>query len=81
MEQAVATEIPDNPDALLTRDHVAAALTESGFPVKPKTLAKRASAGDGPPYQLFNARALYKWNDALAWARSRLKIPEPRARS
>jgi hypothetical protein len=81
MEQAMATCIPESPDALLTRDQAAAALTESGFPVAPKTLAVRASRGDGPPYQRFGARALYKWDDALTWARSRLTVPQPRARS
>jgi hypothetical protein len=75
----MATDIPDRPDALLTRDQAAAALTESGFPVKPKTLAVRASRGDGPPYQCFGARALYKWNDLQAWAQSRLTTPARRA--
>jgi hypothetical protein len=37
----MATHIPESPDALLTRDQAAAALTESGFPVAPKTLAVR----------------------------------------
>jgi len=77
----MATHIPESPDALLTRDQAAAALTESGFPVAPKTLAVRASRGDGPPYQRFGARALYKWNDVQAWARSRLTTPAPRGRS
>ncbi len=77
----MATHIPESPDALLTRDQAAAALTESGFPVAPKTLAVRASRGDGPPYQRFGARALYKWDEVLVWARSRLTVPQPRARS
>jgi hypothetical protein len=76
----MATNIPESPDALLTRDQAAAALTESGFPVAPKTLAVRASRGDGPPYQRFGARALYKWGDVQAWALSRLTVPERRAR-
>jgi hypothetical protein len=77
----MVTDIPDSPDALLTRDQAAAALTESGFPVKPKTLAVRASRRDGPPYQLFGARALYRWGDVQAWARSRLTVPASRGRS
>jgi hypothetical protein len=77
----MATHIPESPDALLTRDQAAAALTESGFPVAPKTLAVRASRGDGPPYQRFGARALYKWDDLVAWAHSRLSVPQHRARS
>ena len=35
----MATHIPESPYALLTRDQAAAASTESGFPVAPKTLA------------------------------------------
>jgi hypothetical protein len=77
----MATHIPESPDALLTRDQAAAALTESGFPVAPKTLAVRASRGDGPPYFRFGARALYKWSDAQAWAQSRLTVAARRARS
>jgi hypothetical protein len=76
----MATHIPESPDALLTRDQAAAALTESGFPVAPKTLAVRASRGDGPLYQRFGARALYKWGDLQAWAHSRLTVPERRVR-
>jgi hypothetical protein len=64
--------IPDNPDARLTRDQTAAALTEAGFPVKAKTLATKASRGGGPKYQLFGSRPLYRWADALSWAQSRL---------
>lgn len=77
----MATDIPERPDALLTRDQAATALTESGFPVKPKTLAVWASRGDGPPYQMFRARALYKWSEVEAWARSRLAAPARRARA
>ena len=36
------TAIPENPNARLTRDALAQALTEAGFPVKPATLATRA---------------------------------------
>lgn len=64
--------IPDNDDALLTRENVAAALTAMGFPTKAKTLATMATRGRGPLYRLYSARALYRWGDALEWARSRL---------
>jgi hypothetical protein len=77
----MATDIPESPDALLTRDQAAAALSESGFPVKPKTLAVRASRGGGPPYQLFGARALYRWRDLQLWAQSRLTVPSHRRQS
>jgi len=57
-------------DALLTREKVAEALTAAGYPISPRTLATKATRGGGPPYCLFSARALYRWADALAWARS-----------
>lgn len=62
--------IPDNPDALLTRERTAEALTAAGYPVATKTLATKATRGGGPPYSLFSGRALYRWRDALDWARS-----------
>jgi hypothetical protein len=64
--------IPDNPNALLSRERAAKALTESGFQIEPATLATKATRGGGPPYRLFGARALYRWGDVLAWAESRL---------
>jgi hypothetical protein len=79
MEQAMENETPDNLDVLMTREQAADALTKIGFPVKPKTLAVWASRGDGPPYQLFRARALYRWDETEAWARSRLAAPRRRA--
>jgi hypothetical protein len=66
----------ENPETLLTRDQVAAALTAAGFPVSPKTLATKAVRGGGPPYQNFGKRrSLYRWGLALAWAQSRLSAP------
>jgi hypothetical protein len=67
------SEIPG--DALLTRDQTAAALAAAGFPVKSKTLATKATRGGGPPYQLFGPRVLYRWRDALEWAKARLSGP------
>lgn len=71
----MANLIPDTPDALLTRDRTAMALTEAGFPVKPKTLATKATRGGGPPFSKFGLRVLYRWDDSLAWARNRLTPP------
>jgi hypothetical protein len=71
----MASPIPDDPNALLTRSANAAALTAAGFPVKPATLATKASRGGGPPYRLFGARPLYRWGDSLNWAQSRLSEP------
>lgn len=67
--------VPDNPDALLTRERTARALTDAGYPVSPKTLATKATRGGGPPYSLFSGRALYRWGDALDWARSLTTAP------
>jgi hypothetical protein len=73
-EQQMTSNAHD-PDALLTRDQTAAALTACGFPVKAKTLSTKASRGGGPPYQLFGPRVLYRWEDALQWAQARLTEP------
>jgi hypothetical protein len=67
--------IPDDPNALLSRDQTARALTDSGFQTEPTTLATKATRGGGPPYRLFGARALYRWGEVLAWAESRLSAP------
>jgi hypothetical protein len=67
--------IPENPDALLGRKETAGALTSAGYPVAEATLTTLASRGGGPPYQRFGPRALYRWGDSLAWARSRLSAP------
>jgi hypothetical protein len=59
-------------DALHTRQQIAKALTEAGYPVATGTLATKATRGGGPPYQLFGRKPLYRWGDALAWAQGRL---------
>ncbi len=69
------TNISNNPDALLTRDRIAAALTDAGFPVTASTLATKATRGGGPPFRRFGTRPLYRWSDAFAWAQSRLSKP------
>jgi hypothetical protein len=67
--------ILDDPDRRLTRNATAAALTAAGFPIKPATLATKATRGGGPPFSRFGLRALYRWGDALAWAQRRLSRP------
>jgi len=67
--------IPDSLDAMLPRDRTAEILTVAGFPIRAKTLATMATRGGGPPYHRFGAKVLYRWGDALAWARSRLSAP------
>jgi hypothetical protein len=66
---------PIDPEALLTRDQTADALTAAGYPTKPKTLATKATRGGGPPYHLFGPRALYRWRTSLEWAQARLSAP------
>jgi hypothetical protein len=66
---------PQNPNALLTREQLATALTEAGFPVRAKTLATQASRGGGPPYRRFGPRVLYVWSEGLSWAHARLSPP------
>jgi hypothetical protein len=69
------SSIPIDPDALLDRDQTAKALSGEGFKTSPATLATKATRGGGPPYQLYGRKPLYRWGDALAWARSRLTAP------
>ncbi len=64
-----------NSDALLSREAAAQALTGSGFPTSPRTLATMATRGGGPIYRKFGQRVLYRWGDCLAWARGRLSRP------
>jgi hypothetical protein len=66
------SSIPDDLDALLTREKAAAALSESGYPTSPKTLATMATRGGGPRFHRFGPRVLYRWRDALGWAEKRL---------
>ena len=63
------------PDTLLTRSQTGAALRAAGFPVADKSLSTMASRGNGPQYQRFGARVLYRWGDARAWAEARLSPP------
>jgi hypothetical protein len=67
--------IPESPDALLSRAQTADALTAHGYPVARTTLATKATRGEGPPYQRFGRKPLYRWGDALAWARGRMTPP------
>jgi hypothetical protein len=62
-------------DDLLSRKQLAEALTERGFKTAEATLATMASRGGGPRFQKYGQRVLYKWGDALAWAKSKLSVP------
>jgi hypothetical protein len=58
-------------ETFLTRQQTATALTDLGYTITDKTLATKASRGDGPPYHLFGRKPLYRWGDALGWAQRR----------
>jgi hypothetical protein len=64
-----------DPNALLTRDKTADALNGAGFPITYKTLATMACRGGGPPYQLWGTKPLYRWSEALEWAKGRMSAP------
>jgi hypothetical protein len=68
--------VPDDLDALLTRDSTAEALTAAGFPIKSATLATMAARGGGPGFQTWGGKPLYRWGDALDWAKGRLSTPK-----
>jgi hypothetical protein len=79
IRQVLRPRGPD-PEDLLTREQTAAALTRNGYRVKEKTLATKASRGGGPPYHLFNGRAVYRWSSVLAWAQGSMGTPRNAAR-
>jgi hypothetical protein len=64
--------LPADFDTLLRRESCAAALSEAGFPISKATLATKAVRGGGPPFRRFNRVPLYRWGDALDWARAQL---------
>jgi hypothetical protein len=57
-----------NPEAQMTRQQIAEALTAAGYPISSKTLATKATRGGGPMFRIFCGRAVYRWADALEWA-------------
>lgn len=59
----------------LTRTQSAEWLTSNGYPIKAGYLAKLATIGGSPTYQIFGNRALYRPADLLAWARNRISAP------
>jgi hypothetical protein len=69
------SNIPEDPNAILTRDRFVAALNEAGFPITVSTLATKATRGGGPPFQLFGRKPLYQWGAGLDWAKGRLSKP------
>ena len=74
-ERMTEMTMTPEPDAMLRRHALAAALTEAGYPTATATLATMASRGGGPPYRLYGRIPLYRWGDVLAWVESRLTAP------
>jgi hypothetical protein len=65
--------IPRDPDALLTADQLAAALTELGFRISARTLdtwVSRPGPNGSPPWQKWGVTRLrlYRWGSARVWA-------------
>jgi hypothetical protein len=60
--------IPNNLEALLSREAAAQALTAAGYVTSSSTLATKATRGNGPAYRKFGKRAIYRWGDLVAWA-------------
>ena len=54
------------------RQDAARFLTHMGLPIAAATLAKKAVEGNGPPYAVWNGRALYIADDLLKWAEAHL---------
>ena len=71
----VPTWTPPAPDACLTRQALAPALTAAGYPISVATLTTKACRGGGPPMRRWGPRVLYVWSEALAWAQSRVSAP------
>jgi hypothetical protein len=72
--------IPHDPSTKLTRRETAVALTEAGYRIAEATLATMATRDGGPPFEKWNRKPLYRWGDALAWAKARMSRPIRRAR-
>jgi hypothetical protein len=69
------SSIPTNPDALLTRRQLSAALKELGISIAHTTLATKATRGNGPPFHKFGSSALYRWSEVQEWVEARLSGP------
>jgi hypothetical protein len=69
------------PTTRLPRAEAWPALKQAGFPISKSTLEQRAFRRDGPPYYLFNGRAIYVWAELLAWAQGDARRCAPGQRS
>jgi hypothetical protein len=62
-------------DSYVRRAELSSALAAAGFPIALATLNSLATRGGGPPYRMWGRFPIYRWADALAWARNRLSEP------
>jgi hypothetical protein len=64
---------PPKPEPLLRRSTAAKYITDTyGIPCSPKTLAKYACVGGGPPFRLAGRFPLYPVSSLDAWAQSKI---------
>jgi hypothetical protein len=68
----MATKTPPAVQRWLNRKDVCAELNKLGYPIKPATLARKASQGGGPAFKMFGGRALYDLDQTVAWAKGRM---------
>ncbi len=66
---------PYSDDTRLTRSEAPEFLKARGFRITKTALEMFATRGNGPPYQKWGKRALYRASDLLAWAEARLTPP------
>lgn len=72
--------VPTDPNTKLSRRETAIALTASGYPIAEATLTWMGSHGGGPLFEKWNRKVLYRWADALSWAKARTSRPIRRVR-
>jgi hypothetical protein len=63
------------PDDRLTRQQLAKALSDHGYPTAVSTLATYATRGGGPVFQIYGRRPIYTWGASLDWAKAKLSKP------
>jgi hypothetical protein len=59
---------PSCAPVFLTRPEAANFLSQRGLRIAATTLAKKAVTGGGPPYRIWNGRAIYGIDGLEAWA-------------
>lgn len=64
-----------NTDRFIPRSAVPDYCAERGLLLSKRTLAKMATVGGGPEYQLFGGRAYYTRQALDAWMEARLSTP------